>query len=170
MKAESLRCPRTGQTMTRARFGRVDVDVSEGCGGVWFDRFELEKFDEIDEIAGTMLAEHVRSHHRKLGTEDRRLKCPRDADVVMMRRFYSGDAQIEIDECPQCGGIWLDAEELDAIRDKYPTRAAFEKAQSAYMERVMKSPETQRHIVDEQASTKKLLAIARLLWSAFGTR
>ena len=53
---------------------------------------------------------------------NKRLNCPIDTEEVMMRRFYSDNQQIEIDERPPCGGIWLDAEELVAIRQHFPTR------------------------------------------------
>ena len=35
----------------------------------------------------------------------------------MLRRPYGARVPVEIDECPQCGGVWLDADELASIRD-----------------------------------------------------
>jgi Zn-finger nucleic acid-binding protein len=37
----------------------------------------------------------------------------------MMRRYFSSTSKIEIDVCPQSGGIWLDAGELKKIREAY---------------------------------------------------
>jgi Zn-finger nucleic acid-binding protein len=37
-------------------------------------------------------------------------------DVVLSRRPYSSRVRIDVDHCPQCGGIWLDADELAHIR------------------------------------------------------
>ena len=34
----------------------------------------------------------------------------------MLRRFYSPLHVVEIDECPGCGGIWLDAGELEKLQ------------------------------------------------------
>jgi Zn-finger nucleic acid-binding protein len=48
--------------------------------------------------------------------------CPRDTDVVMMRRRFSAGQPVMIDECPACGGVWLDADELSAIRASSGTR------------------------------------------------
>ena len=45
-----------------------------------------------------------------------RLSCPRHRDVVMLRRRFSTAVPVEIDECPQCGGVWLDSDELAQIR------------------------------------------------------
>ena len=35
----------------------------------------------------------------------------------MLRRKFSASVPVDIDECPQCGGIWLDSDELARIRD-----------------------------------------------------
>jgi Zn-finger nucleic acid-binding protein len=33
-----------------------------------------------------------------------------------MGRVFSPTVTVQIDECPECGGLWLDADELAAIR------------------------------------------------------
>ena len=38
-----------------------------------------------------------------------------------MRHFYSPQRRVEVDECPNCGGVWLDAGELASIREEYQT-------------------------------------------------
>ena len=35
----------------------------------------------------------------------------------------AGKREIEVDECPACGGFWLDAGELRQIREQYETDA-----------------------------------------------
>jgi hypothetical protein len=89
------------------------VDVCEGgCGGVWFDNFELRKVDE----AG---AEAIRGVPRDLSLHvdlKSRRRCPKCAGQWMMRRYFSRLKRTLIDECPECAGIWLDAGEFDAIQ------------------------------------------------------
>ena len=51
------------------------------------------------------------------------VNCPKCKDIVMMRRFYSPKHIVEIDECPGCAGIWLDAGELDLIRALFSTES-----------------------------------------------
>jgi Zn-finger nucleic acid-binding protein len=41
------------------------------------------------------------------------MKCPRDGAALAARPY---EAKIEIDECPLCGGMWLDHGELEAIQ------------------------------------------------------
>lgn len=44
--------------------------------------------------------------------EDRLMSCPKDAEP--MSRIILGT--VRIDRCPACGGVWLDAGELDALK------------------------------------------------------
>jgi Zn-finger nucleic acid-binding protein len=34
----------------------------------------------------------------------------------MLRRRFSAAVSVLIDECPHCGGVWLDSDELAQIR------------------------------------------------------
>jgi hypothetical protein len=43
------------------------------------------------------------------------MKCPDDS-TSLQRQNYEGDVQV--DGCPECGGIWLDHGELEAIEDR----------------------------------------------------
>ncbi|MGC6483001.1 MAG: zf-TFIIB domain-containing protein [Synechococcus sp.] len=92
----------------------------EACGGVWFDNFELKKFDEVHESAGEKLVESMALYANESIDLNERIYTPRYPDILMVRRFYSPKRQIEIDEYPQCGGIWLDAGELARMRDLFP--------------------------------------------------
>ena len=39
----------------------------------------------------------------------------------MMRHYFTVSRQVEVDECPRCAGFWLDAGELQAIREQFAT-------------------------------------------------
>jgi Zn-finger nucleic acid-binding protein len=97
-----------GHALTRLRIGGVETDVCEDCGGIWLDRLELEKFDHAGSAFGDSLVAHLRQFPPALMDHSIRLRCPRHAEAVMLRRAYSRDVQVEIDECPQCGdAVWL---------------------------------------------------------------
>ena len=112
-----MKCPRTGTALKPLRIGGVEVDVSEHCAGVWFDRFELDKFKTPNDAMGEALAHHLSQFNSPLLDLSARLRCPRHPETMMMRRFFGQARKVEIDECPECGGIWLDAEELQLIRE-----------------------------------------------------
>lgn len=49
----------------------------------------------------------------------------------MQRKYFSARRQIEVDECPCCGGDWLDDDELERIRGEYRTAEEREDAAKA---------------------------------------
>lgn len=163
-----MKCPRTGKALKSVKVGGVEVDLSEGCGGVWFDNFELSKFSAPSNRMGEVLVEHLNNFHNPLLETDKRLKCPRDTDLVLMRRFYSGKLQIEIDECPQCGGIWLDAEELEKIHELFPNDGDYGKARKDFAKKVMSSSETKKINEEQDEFVNKLERIANVFKSMAG--
>lgn len=123
-----MRCPACDRELTPVTERGVTVDVCRGgCGGIWFDAFELRKFDEPHEPAGSLLQPIEMDPFLKAAAEKRRY-CPRCSDVIMMRHFTSMRRKVEIDECPSCGGCWLDAGELQRIRNENEILAAQKEA------------------------------------------
>lgn len=112
----TLSCPRTATPLKKLRLAGVTVDYSEVSGGVFFDRFELQHFEGPENANGEALASVLEAQANQEIDAIARVCCPRHPDVTMMRRFYSPMRQVEIDECPACGGIWLDSGELDDVR------------------------------------------------------
>jgi uncharacterized protein len=111
-----LKCPRCAEALTPTRIGGVDTDVCERCGGLWLDRNELARFDPPEVAFGDALVAHLQQFPGSLMDHSVRLRCPHHGEVVMARRPYSSRVRVELDQCPQCGGIWLDADELASIR------------------------------------------------------
>ena len=116
MTTGPLRCPRSSSPLTRLRIGGVDTDVCEDCGGLWLDRLELARFEQADSLFGEALVAHLSQFAPTLVDHSFRLRCPHHQQTVMLRRKFSASVPVEIDECPQCGGIWLDSGELAQIR------------------------------------------------------
>jgi hypothetical protein len=121
--------------------GDLNVDVCEGgCGGIWFDHFELKKVDETRESAGEALLDIERDPSITVDLSVRRT-CPKCiGDVVMMRHYTSVKRRVTIDECPQCGGIWLDAGELTGIRNEFPSEEDRHKAAEVYFSELFDGP------------------------------
>jgi Zn-finger nucleic acid-binding protein len=95
-----MECPACGNQLQQMTVGGVTVDVCKGgCGGIWFDNFELKKFDEPHESLGEKLLETERDESLTID-RTKKLKCPKCKEVVMMRHFFSIKKQVEVDECP----------------------------------------------------------------------
>jgi Zn-finger nucleic acid-binding protein len=120
--------------MTAKVAGGVTVDACEnGCGGLWFDAHELSKVNEQHEGAGTSLLEVARRSGTPRHAEASKLPCPRCSPrTPMMRHFSSAARRVEVDECPRCGGHWLDLGELASLRTEYATDAERKRAARAY--------------------------------------
>ena len=79
-----------------------------------------------------------------------------------MRHFWSVKRGVTIDECPECGGIFLDAGELARIRNEFPTEGARHAAADAYFKEVVDP------LLDsERAASAEELARAQKLANAF---
>lgn len=99
-------CPKCRKaTLEEMRIGDVQtaVDQCRSCGGVWFDRKELEA---IMDIAFKDLA--IPS-----GAQETKRTCPRDCEV--MYAFKYPQTEVTVDMCRQCEGLWLDGGELTEI-------------------------------------------------------
>ena len=87
--------------------GNIPLDHCVGCGGIWFDKGELEAL--LKQSQGGSAAD--------LGLINPKadsLACPRCKNK--MSRGGLVDPLLLVDNCPSCGGTWLDAGELDIAK------------------------------------------------------
>jgi len=114
-KGAFMKCPACYNELTEVQVGPIQVDVCQGgCGGVWFDAFELQQVDEIHEPGDSLL--HIQPDPQVVVDLSRKRECPRCAGIKLHRHFFSPRRQVQVDQCPNCGGYWLDAGELALIR------------------------------------------------------
>jgi len=157
-----MKCPACGNLLQETTIGDVTVDICKGgCGGIWFDQFELKKFDEPHESAGEALLDIERDESITID-HTKRLKCPKCDDVVMMRHFFSVKKKAEVDECPGCGGFWLDAGELRKIRSLFGTEEERHKAAEEYFSEIFGE-----HFAAMKAQNKVQLAKTRKIANMF---
>jgi len=127
-----MECPVCARQLQQMEVGDIVIDACRnGCGGIWFDRFELKKVDEKHESAGELLLEIARDPNIVVDHTQRR-SCPKCEGQIMMRHFMSTKREVEVDECPTCAGFWLDYGELGCIRDQFETEADRQKAADQY--------------------------------------
>jgi len=157
-----MKCPACSNQLQEMTVGDVTVDVCRGgCGGIWFDSFEFKKFDEPNESAGESLLDIERDASIVLD-RTKRLKCPKCDDIVMMRHFFSVKKEVEVDECPGCGGFWLDAGELRNLRSLFNTEEERHKAADEYFSEVFGDK-----LAAMQAEDEAKLAKARKISNMF---
>ncbi len=132
-----MKCPACGNVLQGMTVEDVSVDVCRGgCGGIWFDNHELRKFDEPHETGGEALLDVERNENIRLDFHKRWL-CPKCSKGVLTRRFFNDKRHVEIDECPNCAGVWLDYGELGKIRHLPGSPEEREKAAQEYFQEVL---------------------------------
>lgn len=113
-----MQCPVCKKEMVEEDFGGVKVDVCKiGCRGIWLDWMELSKLDESNEGLGAALEEalnYPRSNDESRG----KINCPK-CDIPMYVHIHLRTKEVNVDECGNCGGFFLDSGELKATRDTY---------------------------------------------------
>jgi len=102
-----MKCPRDGKALVFIDDGQHLRDRCAQCEGVLLDRQEVAA--ALGKHAGTTVAlERGQIAALPEGT----LACPRDQ--TKMRRL--DHRKVELDLCPECSSLWLDAGEIEKIR------------------------------------------------------
>lgn len=158
-----MKCPACGNVLQGMTVEDVTVNVCRGgCGGIWFDSHELRKFDEPHEAAGEALLDIERNENIHVAFGKKR-HCPKCSKVVLTRRFFDAQRQVEIDECPNCGGVWLDYGELAEIRKLPSSPGEQEKAVQEHLHKVLSSDVAGPAGAGAPDTTRRLARIFRFL-------
>jgi Zn-finger nucleic acid-binding protein len=156
-----MKCPACDRILEAVTVENMNLDVCKGgCGGIWFDRFELQKVHERRESAGEALLDIEKDAGMNLD-HDKRRKCPKCADTIMMRHFHSVKKEVEVDECPKCDGIWLDYGELRRIRTLFGSEEERKRAAREYFSEVFGN-ELARMREESHEKGEKARRIARI--------
>lgn len=113
-----MKCPACQNPLQKKNAGAdLTLDICYGgCGGIWFDYTELERASASAPAATTLHSIwQVSSNAAQPG---RTRSCPRCSEQALERQWFSQSKSVEIDQCPQCRGVWLDAEEFSKIYDE----------------------------------------------------
>ena len=112
-----IECPACGCEMKKiyVEDAEVCVDIcTDGCGGIYFDNREFNKFDEPHENIDVIIKELEGKEFKEVDEREVRI-CP--ICNVPMVKAGSGVAGVEIDVCYTCGAKFLDNGELEKIRE-----------------------------------------------------
>lgn len=117
-----IECPACGKKMGKVllKEAGINIDIcTKGCGGLFFDNRELQRFDEQHEKLDDII-QSVENDKFEPVNEDEERFCP-VCGSIMMKTKANSNSDITIDECYSCGGRFLDHGELTKIRDGYKT-------------------------------------------------
>ena len=138
-----MKCPACSNPLSTASAGEITVNVCKGqggCGGLWFRKDELIKFDEPHELAGESLFNIEYNKNTEIDREAIRY-CPECPKEELCIRWYDISNEVEIDQCLKCSGVWLDVGELQTIREQYKTEEERNAAAEKYLNEHLKEAE-----------------------------
>ncbi len=101
-----MKCPRCLNPLSEVVLHGQSVDQCSACGGSWFDPSELGNAVEAMTVADNVLP---------LPSADEATVCCPECRTQMLQLNYAYDSGVMIDRCPNCYGVWLDADELTHI-------------------------------------------------------
>ena len=111
-----MKCPACKEPLREKGAGGMTLDVCYGgCGGIWFDAHELER---VDARAATSLHTIWQAPPGRAANLAEARMCPRCPQQALDRKWFSDLKKVEIDQCPKCGGIWLDAGEFSRVYEE----------------------------------------------------
>lgn len=113
-----LNCPDCRQALDRVQWHGIAVEVCGSCHGMWLDSGELCRIEERDTeenidraFVGDMVRKSLKEADSELASETKRT-CPRD-EALLARKEWNWETHLVFDYCGVCGGMWLDAGELE---------------------------------------------------------
>lgn len=107
-----MNCPKCkSEALASTTVGEVTVDRCPKCSGIWFDERELPRVLRLSR--GELRP--LRGGHTDPARDDALGDCPRD-HIRMTRVHSSTHAEVVVDTCLECHGIWLDGGELEALQ------------------------------------------------------
>jgi membrane associated rhomboid family serine protease/Zn finger protein HypA/HybF involved in hydrogenase expression len=104
----------------------VELDACVHCGGLWFDRNELDKVVRTHDPDYPHEGPIVEKLGQKLGKTEN--QCPRCQEALTTYQIKSGN-ELKIDVCQSCHGVWLEKEELDYAKLFYDISEAQKRIQ-----------------------------------------
>lgn len=118
---EVINCPACGNSMAKVyiKSANIHIDVClEGCGGIFFDNREFEKFDEAHEDFDEILTFYDEDERKFHQIDDNQVRtCSACGSVMCKIGNGTPDKSFKIDCCYNCGAKFLDAYELQKIRN-----------------------------------------------------
>jgi Zn-finger nucleic acid-binding protein len=117
-----MNCPRCNSVLKSVEYDGQKVEVCSACKGEWLFAGELQKIVEYhDEVFTPEEIASLDAVNKEIFTAEKddkdELNCPACGDVRMEHFNYSDTSGIILHKCTECGGIWMDKDQLTKIEE-----------------------------------------------------
>ncbi len=106
--------PDTREELSPLQIFGVTVQVCPRTGGIWFSEESLGQIKHAREDSLKELDEMTAPPTEVICDESQKLACPFDGTLLLKYR-YMGRADVILEQCLNCGGIWVPHHELDKM-------------------------------------------------------
>ena len=106
-------CPKCKTDLTLKKIGPVQADECKTCKGIWFDQDELRRSKDTTDPDLNWMDFEIWKHGADFKAKPSQIACPNCKTATAAIDYANTNA--EIDYCPVCEGIWLDAGEFEKI-------------------------------------------------------
>lgn len=114
--SDTIKCPACKQKMEKVYIPSLGLDIdicTDGCGGIFFDENNFNRFYDhtecIDEISNYTDGFYAPANQHL------KRQCP-ECGLDMTKSMVNNNS-IEVDVCNNCGGIFLEKEELERFKN-----------------------------------------------------
>lgn len=108
MDKRAVTCPKCSHQMEEMKFAGIDLDSCPFCMGCWLDAEEVSQMTRSR--GNNKLKVELKSPNQS------ELNCPRCRPAQTMKVGPHVDIPtLQLDQCPKCGGVWLDRGELTTL-------------------------------------------------------
>ncbi len=118
-----MKCPRCNRSpLQPVEYDGQTVEVCGHCQGEWLQAGELEKIVEHhDQVFTQKEIASLEAVNKEILTAEKddhdELNCP-NCETVPMEHFNYGDTSgIILHKCAECGGVWMDKDQLRKVEE-----------------------------------------------------
>jgi uncharacterized protein len=117
-----MKCPRCGSALRPVDYDGQTVCVCPDCKGEWLQAGELQKIVEHhDEVFTPQEIASLDAVNKEILTAEKgdhdELNCPVCENVRMEHFNYGDTSGIILHKCTECGGIWMDKDQLQKVEE-----------------------------------------------------
>lgn len=157
-----MKCPSCKLKLCEMSAGGLRVFVcQEGCGGLWFGRFELLKLDNKSHGTGARLLNVPKADGVRF-FRDVEAICPQCETSLLFRHFFSRERDVEVCQCAKCSGFWIDSGELSSlVKSGFEPEEKQKQAVTAYFKTVFdqRIAKMNLHTEDVMESARSIVKI-----------
>ena len=106
-----MQCPSCKHALKKLVYKSIELDQCLNCGGMWFDGDELRNAkDKEDEFLRWLDVDLFSDPKQFVGAFSTMI-CPKDNGALYQISYDNAD--IKVDICKTCKGVWLDKDEYE---------------------------------------------------------